>query len=81
MTDEEYLKACGWTERAPGEWWKDFGSPLYSAWTLAEALKRQLAEDRERLEFVLSRSRIFTHHPSEPSVWRSIEVQEIVEKA
>ena len=60
MTDEEYLRACGWTRRSSGNWMapKDASSPdFYTPHTMAEAVEMQLAEDRARHNFMLARSR------------------------
>lgn len=56
MTEDEYLRVRGWSEHKPGQWHKDFGSPLYSTWTLKQALDRQLSDDQRALAFVLARS-------------------------
>ena len=65
MTDEEYLKACGWEQNEDGEsgevhWTHPRRPSVRSGWprrfTLAEAVYVQTAEDRARLEFVLLRS-------------------------
>ncbi len=58
MSNEDYLIACGWT-RIGNEWMRRSlasSSDFYSLWTTDEAVKRQLADDRARLAFVLTRS-------------------------
>lgn len=55
MTEEEYLKACGWERGAMSsgkEWWSSHGRRC----AFAEAVDLQVAEDRARLAFVLARS-------------------------
>ena len=62
MNEEEYLCVCGWMPRTGG--WdpplRSTGGPTYDAysspWETADALKRQLTEDRARLLFMLSRT-------------------------
>lgn len=63
MSEEEYLRACGWVPRQEGGWdppLRSSGGPTYdvysSPWKTADAVKKQLAEDRARLAFVLARS-------------------------
>ena len=46
MNDEEYLRACGWTS----------GEIRSRSTSLAEAVEKQLAEDRARFAFVLHRT-------------------------
>lgn len=54
MSEEEYLRACGW-KQSIGAWSREWGDA--AEWIpLAEAVKAQLAEDRARLAFVLARS-------------------------
>jgi hypothetical protein len=57
LTEEEYLRACGWTKEYTGAWYRlNPPLPRASHYLLAEAVEAQLAEDRARLAFVLSRS-------------------------
>jgi len=63
MSEEEYLRACGWAERRPGAWdppLRSSGGPTFDVYfepiPTAKAVEAQLAEDRARLAFVLSRS-------------------------
>lgn len=68
MTDEEYLRACGWFEpRTTIHGWthprRGMGEVQYD---LAEAVDLQVAEDRALLAFVLARSDV-TLSTSEPS--------------
>lgn len=65
MTEEEYLKACGWEQSEDGEsgevYWAHTRRPSVRSgyprrFTLAEAVDVQTAEDRARVEFVLLRS-------------------------
>lgn len=57
MTDEEYLRACGWVRHDMSS-----GKPRWQRWaggrrlSLAEAVEMQLAEDRARFAFVLART-------------------------
>jgi hypothetical protein len=55
MTEEQYLRATGWTrgELSTGKaWWERHGRRL----PLADAVEAQLVEDRARLAFVLERT-------------------------
>lgn len=70
MTNEEYLRVCGWVQ------WDNDGNPSWTNerflddrghardFTTSEALEVQLAEDRARLAFVLERSAVALHWPA-----------------
>ena len=61
MTDEEYLRACGWVDRWTQRLVRDEDRWTHEkregfTFTLAQAVEAQLAEDRARLAFVLARA-------------------------
>jgi hypothetical protein len=62
MTEEEYLRACGWEsgEDDAGEWTHEKRPSDWPGWlkkhTTDEAVEAQLAEDRARYDFVRARS-------------------------
>ena len=58
MTDEEYLRACGWDQRGVAFWARPQGRDAEFAEVLSveDAVSEQLAEDRARLAFVLART-------------------------
>jgi len=65
MTDEEYLRACGWKLDAHGGWYRRDDEPTCN---LGGAVERQLAEDRARDNFMRARSGILNGelvHPDE----------------
>lgn len=62
MTNEEYLRVCGWSRSRENEWTRSRGDgptcDVYCPLTTAQAVEVQLAEDRARLAFVLERSHV-----------------------
>lgn len=57
MTEEEYLRASGWSVQYTGAWYRTHPPlPRPNHYPLAEAVEAQLAEDRARYNFMRERS-------------------------